>query len=83
MSDNFGTIKGKVRRGDVINPGKVSRNTGGTRDYNLLMNKPLKKDGTEIMGGEPLSYEDVGAVGAENELHINEIDRMFATVFGE
>ena len=29
------------------------------------------------------TYDEVGAVGAENELHITEIDRMFATVFGE
>lgn len=28
------------------------------------------------------TYDEVGAVGAENELHINEIDRMFQTVFG-
>ena len=29
------------------------------------------------------TYDEVGAVGAENELHISEIDRMFAAVFGE
>lgn len=29
------------------------------------------------------TYDEVGAVGAENELHITEIDRMFQTVFGE
>lgn len=28
------------------------------------------------------TYDEVGAVGAENELHITEIDRMFQTVFG-
>lgn len=27
-------------------------------------------------------YEDTGAVGGENQIEFNEIDRLFATVFG-
>lgn len=99
MSDNTGTIRGRVVKGKSVRSGEVARNTGGTRDYELLVNKP-SINGEELIGNydeiDPTvpewakqetkptyTYDEVGAVGAENELHISEIDRMFATVFGE
>lgn len=90
---------GTVTKGKSLSAGEVAMNTGGTNDYNRLINHPTM-DGREIIGDireqDPTvpewakqetkptyTYDEVGAVGAENEIHINEIDRMFATVFGE
>lgn len=77
-----GEISGSVSQENNVNGGNVTRNQGGTYDYDVLVNKPVL-NGKELAGEVELTYEDVGAVGAENELAIDEIDRMFATVFGE
>lgn len=90
---------GTVTKGKSLSAGEVARNTNSNRDYQNLDNKPtingteLFDNYDEIDPTVPewakqetkptYTYDEVGAVGAENEIHINEIDRMFATVFGE
>ena len=90
---------GTVTKGKSLQAGEVARNVNANRDYQLLENKPtingteLFDNYNEIDPTVPewakaetkptYTYDEVGAVGAENEIHINEIDRMFATVFGE
>lgn len=70
----------------------------GTSDYNKLKNKPTLNgetiigDMNEIDPTVPewakaetkptYTYQEVEAVGAENEIHMSEIDRMFTAVFG-
>lgn len=72
--------------------------SGGTNDYRTLLNKPKingetlfgnynEKDPTVPSWAKKenkpaYNYSEVGAVGAENELHFEEIDRMFNAVFG-
>jgi len=71
---------------------------GGTNDYRRLVNKPSingeileenydEKDPTVPSWAKAetkpvYTYGETGAVGAENELHFDEIDRMFNAVFG-
>lgn len=43
MSDiiaNKGSISGEIEKGKALHAGEVARNTGGTHDYNNLINQP-------------------------------------------
>lgn len=76
--------------GKSLHGGSVNRNAGGTYEYPVLRDKPQIND-VELIGNKTsdelhikqvYTYEDVQAVGAENEMAMAEIDRMFNAVFG-
>lgn len=47
---NKGSISGNVQNeGKSLSPGEIARNTGGTHDYNLLINHPFF-NGEEVIG---------------------------------
>lgn len=73
-----------------VQGGAISRNQGGINDYNPLRNKP-QINGEELIGNktsddlhikQEYTYEEVGAVGVENQIAMEEIDRLFNAVFG-
>lgn len=101
IQNNKGSISGNIASAGSVNGGEItpkgsikggaiSRNQGGTNDYNPLLNKP-QVNGEELVGNktsddlhikQEYNYEEVGAVGAENQIAMEEIDRLFNAVFG-
>ena len=89
---------GNVVPQGTVNGGVVARNIGGTRDYEMLENLPSINNTTLIGNYDEIdptvpswaknetkpeyTYSEVGAVGGENQVHYEEIDRMFNAVFG-
>lgn len=64
--------------------------TSYEKDYEKLDNKP-QINGEELIGNktsddlhikQEYTYSEVGAVGAENQIAMEEIDRLFNAVFG-
>lgn len=83
-------VGGVVEPTKQIEGGVISRNQGGGNDYNPLRNHP-QINGEELIGNktsddlhikQEYTYSEVGAVGAENQIAMEEIDRLFNAVFG-
>lgn len=81
---------GIVKPKSNVQGGAVSRNLSGTKDYERLSNLP-QINGEELIGNktsddlhikQEYTYSEVGAVGAENQIEMQEIDRLFNAVFG-